>query len=477
MPLRTTREIGWGRALVGAVALFALLAAGSARAQGGVDCPRARILGMGDTDEVHWTLTDKLRPAGREQIKVVRDAFQLAPPLLCLAVRRVAFVHDTAKSSVSGRNKVNDRQDLLYLNSAAPEFDEQILAHNERARVEAMHTVLHEATHAAQRLLYTQSKASPPAWLEWRPDAELWTGQAQALAKRTVRDMRLDRGVFQEWERLHGTFQRRGLADGYYGKGWTGVLAQAPGFASAYGGEDVAEDMAEIAGWALVANRFASAAAGEAYPTQNQACFAMRKEPGPGIPANLAAVFTKVGFAQSIGFISEAAYADCVGRLKIRGQGNGFFSFENGQEKRRYTQNLAGRIGQLGDSWSFELSARGNIDIEDKGSKAADIRLTLAIAPGEDALEMVSFPRGLYHIGPGERAFNTLQITYNDDGEEKLAMEVWEADVLIARASHQLVEGAVFVKQLINHTELFKLPQPPKQPRLITFRKEGDGAN
>lgn len=33
------------------------------------------------------------------------------------------------------------------------------------------------------------------------------------------------------------------------------------------------------------------------------------------------------------------------------------------------------------------------------------------------------------------------------------------------------IKGSVFVKTFINHTELFKLPQAPKQERIMTLRK------
>lgn len=87
-------------------------------------------------------------------------------------------------------------------------------------------------------------------------------------------------------------------------------------------------------------------------------------------------------------------------------------------------------------------------------------------------LEMVSFPRGLYNIGPGHGSNNSLIIWYNEGDGEVPAIEVFQAEVLVARASLDLIEGSVFVKQYINHTELFKLPLAPKQERVITFRKE-----
>lgn len=455
-------------------ALLATLLLGFAAPALGEDCSHIRILGRADADEVHYSFEGKIFPASREQRKVVRDAFALVSPLLCRAVQRVVFVFDPDKKSVSGRNKSNDRQDLLYLNAAAPKFQDQILASSERARVEAMQTVIHEAAHAASRLLYTRSEATPPAWLEWRPDEDLWSSDALSLADKAIANTRLEKGLFQEWQRLHDSFARAGLADNYYGDDWTGVLALAPGFASAYGGEDVAEDIAEIVGWAQISKLFGSVAASEAYPDQNQACLGMQKESGPGIPGKLAAVFAKVGFAQSLGLITDDAYKDCVGNLKIRGNDSGFFTIEDGQQIKHYGGDVKGRIGQIGndDSYFFELDATGTIGIEDEGGKPAKIRLTLEISAGADSLGLVSFPRGLYHIGPGRGAFNTLQITYQDQGENKIGIEIWEADVLIGRSSSELVEGAVFIKKYINYTELIKLPVPPKKPRIITFRKD-----
>jgi len=436
-------------------------------------CDSIRILSGSDKDEVHWSLEDKLVPATRNQRGVVREAFELAPPLLCAAVRRVAFVYEPAKQGVSGKNKSNDRQDLVYLNAAAPRFQDQLLGSSERARVEAMQTVLHESTHAATRLLYTRSKEAPPAWLEWRPDEDLWEGEALALADEAIARTRLEKGVFQEWGRMHASFVAAGLAHAYYGDDWSGVLADAPGFASAYGGEDIAEDIAEIAGWALVSRRFRGVLGDDTDSTLDQACLQMRKESGPSIPARLAAVFTKVAFAHSLGLLDDEAYDECVGRLAIRGDGSGFFTWEDGDLSRAYTSDVEGTLGTAGDGeWVMQMSARGSIGVEDEGERNARIRFTLTIETDEDDVDLVSFPRGHYRIGPGQYPFNTLQITYRKDGDDALAIEVFEGDVLIARGGTDVVEGAVFVRRYINYTELIKVPVPPKTPMLITFRKD-----
>lgn len=119
-------------------------------------------------------------------------------------------------------------------------------------------------------------------------------------------------------------------------------MGESPGFASTYGGdEDTAEDIAEITGWALISKLLAGIAGDQIYTDENRACRAMQKQPGPGIPAKLAAVFAKVGFVHSLGFITDEAYDDCVGNLKIRGDGSGFFTIEAGQQIVKYSRNAS----------------------------------------------------------------------------------------------------------------------------------------
>ena len=184
-------------------------------------------------------------------------------------------------------------------------------------------------------------------------------------------------------------------------------------------------------------------------------------------------VLSKVGFVQSVGFIDEVDYRECVGNLRVRANSNGFCSFEGGRQNKSYTQNVKGGIGQRNGQgpWIFTFEATGSIGVEDEGSRSARVMLYLELAPGDRQLDMVSFPRGLYRIGPNHSSNNKLIIWYNDGSGEVPAIEVFQADVLVARASGNLIEGSVFVKTFINHTELFKLPQAPKQERVMTFRK------
>jgi len=348
-----------------------------------------------------------------------------------------------------------------------------------RAELTFIHSIIHEAAHVADHLLDSQR-------MENAPSPSLWENPprgAMALASETVTKNRLKKGFRQEWERTHHSFVERGVAIDYDEDQETVYLGdEGPahaGFMTSYGsknaGEDIGEMTAGVLMRAFIEDRNPVAAAEYPDYIEDFACNALRKRQAPGVPGNLAAVFTKVGFLQSAGFITDQAYEECVGKLKIRGKGSGFFTIEAGQEVKQYTQKVEGRIGRKGEKgpWFLEVEAKGTIGIENKGTKPARIRLTLETSPASDRKQVVPFPRGLYRIGPGSSVSNTLQIFYSDSGEEKIGIEVTEADILISRASHKLVEGAVFIKKYRNYTELLKrLEQTPKKELIITFRKK-----
>ena len=71
-----------------------------------------------------------------------------------------------------------------------------------------------------------------------------------------------------------------------------------------------------------------------------------------------------------------------------------------------------------------------------------------------------------------QSANNESLCNYPDESKNKIAVEVWEADILIGRGSRELAEGAVFIKKYINYTELREIPVTPKKPSFITLRKD-----
>lgn len=475
-PFKTLRNAI--RSIVG-LSLLLLSASTAAHAA----CRPIRILEdtVSAANEVMLTDTLAVHDPKANQRQMVREAEERLTPFLCQAVTRLAYLDkDSQDSGIGWTNPA--KPDLVNL-SATGQANENMLDlqgpnrdYAPMYRAGTIHAVIHEAAHSAIFLLEANNGLEKEFSITDLLSGDTrWSDEAISMAQEIVKRNRLNGGFEQEWTRVHQSFVDNGQAREYHGRGipqMTNDEILRIGVMSAYGGDEVSEDIAEMTASVLSTTAFAHEGVSEL--SQDLGCQKMQAESGPGIPDELAAIFTKVGFVQSVGFIDEIDYRECVGGLRVRGNGNGIFSFEGGQENRSYTQNVKGSIGKRNGQgpWLFTFEATGSIGLEDEGTKTARAMLTLEIAPGSKDLEMVSFPRGLYNIGPGHGSNNSLIIWYNEGDGEVPAIEVFQAEVLVARASLDLIEGSVFVKQYINHTELFKLPQAPAQERILTFRKE-----
>ena len=443
-------------------------------------CPPIRILddSVSSAKEVILTDTFDVMEPGSNQIEMVREAEKRMTPMLCRAVTRLAYLDSTGEGGELGiTNPAKPDLVNIFGTGQGGEKNLDLSGGNRKYapayRASTIHTILHESVHSATFLLEAHNGLEKEFSItELLSGDTRWSTEATSMAKEAVKSNRLKGGLENEWKRVHQSFIDAGLANNYHGRGDTKMTDDQilrMGVMSAYGGDEPKEDIAEMTAGILSTTAFAQQGATEF--SEDLACRRMQAEVGPGIPDELAAVFTKVGFVQSLGFIDEVDYRECVGNLKVRAPSNGFFSFEGGQQNRSYTQNVKGGIGKRDAQgpWIFTFEATGSIGVEDEGTKSARVLLTLESAPGDKKLDHVSFPRGLYRLDSSPN--NGLVILYNDGSGEVPAIEVFQADVLVARASHDLIEGSVFVKTYINHTELFKLPQAPKQERVITFRK------
>lgn len=448
---------------------------------------------------------------GPNQIWVVREAARRMRPLMCQAVRRVAFFdQDLAKNAgLAGRT---DRRtaDLLQMSAAASaglaselllrlpdELDEHrarvpqdvrkyelAKASAELARVVTMQAILHEAAHATDYLLRRESVE------EGAGAHATWNAGARALARAAIARNLLQGGLREEWERMHEAFVDAGMAAPYHGRGQRSGMSAGDlvsgGFMSGYGGDKVTDDIAEMTAWALVSDayvekaRTAGGADGAARP--DLACEAMQAEPGPSIPPRLAAVYTKLGLLQTLGFISEQVYENCVGKLRVRGEGPGFHSFRNGKLARTYAGSIVRRIGQVDGSgpYLFEMTAEGTIDITDRKGSVTEanvpsrILLRLDVSPSGlfSGLDEVSYPRGFYGVGEVHGRHNRLRIVRTDNGNT--IMDVAQGVALVARASRELIEGSVFVQRAYNFSgglmSSIAGHEPVGKETLFTFR-------
>jgi hypothetical protein len=414
---------------------------------------------------------------GPTQRAYVEKARRLMAPLVCAGARRVAFVEEE-----SGREAWVGKARPDLINVPESRGGEAIIGPDSPAgtrsivRAELLHALVHEGTHAASNLLaeYDGTTAALPTYDRYgrriigRRD---WTDAGLEEARRVVERARLANGLYQEWARVHDSFVAQGLAAKYHGLGPRGDLSSdhliRAGFTTGYAGDRPGEDIAELT--AAVTTRDVYAAEGSTKPPLDLACQAMRAESGPGVPERLASHFTKVGFLQSIGFLTDADYDYCVGQLKIRGEGSGVFSFNGDALTHEYRGNPRGTIGRSedGSRYIFRFEADGSVTTR-RATRDVTARLLLDLGPTDRPLEHVSFPRGLFKIRPGSP--HSFQVVTEGRNGDQIVVDVTEGVVLVARASHALVEGSVVLQRVSDRTSLLPLPMPQRE-RVMTFRK------
>ena len=274
------------------------------------NCPHVVVLDKRDSNQVYFKYDSRIENPGEAQIRFLNKALDRFTPILCQAVRRVVFIKLSDKPTVGGWSMSNDRQDLVYLSSYRTQsWNEPKIAGSPSAQAKANQKFVHESSHAAIRLLQSRQKSSPLGMLQGRPDSNLWTVTAGNMAKAIIQRLRLEKGVLREWLRLHEAFQGFGYAGAYYGEDWAKNSTAAVdhvknGFASAYGGEDPMEDIAELVGWAIAGDLFTAGARRE---LKGEACITLGVHDKTGVPSRFAAVYTKLRFLQSMGVKRSSA--------------------------------------------------------------------------------------------------------------------------------------------------------------------------
>lgn len=457
-------------------------------------CTHVRVLAAGDDDEIVEYNDARLENAGPRQLDVLGEALDMMPDVLCQSVRRVAFLYrppeDEDKPAIDAWTNRNEHQDLVYLNTYNYlAWNEDIVDRSPGLRAAAIQRMIHESTHAAIRLIQSQQKAEPYRFRQERADENLWPANARQLAKSVVKSNRLNSGVIREWERLHLAFVSAGMSEEYYDDDWTEkvgysveYLAKA-GFMSPYGGEQAIEDIAEMTSWATVR--------GTPDEPEDGACQVMSGRAGPSINRDDAAVFTKLNFVRTLGFISEQHYKACVGSLHIEAPGPGFFSYKSGNLARSYTVNPnagAGRGSGDDEQWLIaNITAEGSVTTSSE-EVPVTVTLMLNVTPLVDAITDpgkradrlailpadVSYPRGVYHVGFRHSKLNRLQMARQSDGA--LIMDVGQGVALVSRASSDGIEGSVAIQRVFNYSggllSAIAGDEPVKHPTKITFRHE-----
>lgn len=301
-----------GMALAAGVAATMLTSDVAVHAQGGSLCGPIRVM-EGLRDRATMALAEVggfVADPGPTQREYVEKARQLMTPFVCAAVRRVAFI-ETDNESVEGWVSPT-RPDLIHLPEAlAGERLLHRLSRNAERRARTLHSLVHEATHAASNLLKQYDASADEVTLSSKAGQALfgsdeWTDAGRNEARRIVERSRLRSGLYTEWDALHESLVKAGLARPYHGEGNKHMepdALQVHGFTTGYGGDKAGEDIAELT--AAIRTRDVNAEEGRSEAPRDVACQVMRKQPGPGVPDGFTPFFTKVGFLHSVGFISD----------------------------------------------------------------------------------------------------------------------------------------------------------------------------
>lgn len=444
-------------------------------------CSDIKILerGMDVTDLALGDVFSLVDP-GPNQKQIVEDAKAYFSDLHCQAVTRIAFLNEdgedgTRMAWVGGT--VRDLLNIAATSSKASETNLGLRTQGAIYKANLVSTLVHEATHAADNLLNFVAPRREVQTSERLFSHNEWSSGALSLAKNIIKINLLDRGLRHEWKQIHERAVQLDFALPYHHQGDSNMSADEiikMGVASGYGGDEAAEDIAEMTAGIIAARAWPQYGAIPPTPAEDLICERMQAVAGPGIPGELALIYAKVGLLNSVDLISDLEYDYCVGNLKIRAPGNGFFTLKNQQQTNTYTGNVQGRIGHTADGtrWAFQLEATGLVDLSGEGEKQARIELTIPLAPASEPRP--SFPRGIYGIGRGINGVGagaTINIYYRDEGKEKLAVTAESGLVLVSRASTKLVEGSISIARFVNWTSLLAMPESAGD-MVITFRKK-----
>jgi hypothetical protein len=268
-------------------------------------------------------------------------------------VTRIAYVSEDGDDGQKIAWVGGTIQDLLNIAATSSKASELNLSQRGVApiyRANVVTTMVHEATHAADNLLNFVAPQRQVDLSERVMASNDWSGDDLEFARNIVQTNLLDQGLRHEWEKLHMTAVRLGYAQNYHHGGDRSMSADAiikMGVASGYGGDEAAEDIAEMASGILSGRAWTKYGATVPNPPDDLICERMRAEPGPGIPQELALIYAKVGLLNSVGLIGDLEYDYCVGNLKVSAPGNGFFTIKDSRQDNAYTGDVKGTIAKM----------------------------------------------------------------------------------------------------------------------------------
>jgi len=398
-----------------------------------------------------------IQTPGPYQLASLMAALKLMEPLLCQAVHHIAFVSfPLMEEYMAGAVlQVGLQGDFMIINVES-NFDEARLASSEYYRVILANTIIHESGHAAEALLNSEG-SSPGAY------GGLWPESSRTLAKQTIDKVRLRKGFGSEWRRVQDSFEKHDWASSYTPQGYvtnatnemTSSQVAHGGFMSRYGATSWWDDIAEFVALTYMSRYLESV--GRTGPTRKDlGCEQLQAYSGENVPANLAAVYTKLLFIRDLGLVRAEDVARCIGpKLGLQTTQKGIHLWMGGRNYRNFTGDLAAGISTetLGNR-VFTLTATGEAGFAGD-TFPARIELRLDLGGTTDALEDVSWPRGVYELGlVGD---NNLYLRL--DGAKAANFDVMDGFVLVSEASTDRIAGSAVVQRVMRMQAPIPIPE------------------
>lgn len=424
-----------------------------------------------------WQATSSLRFPGPYQLAATQAALARMTPLLCQSIGRIVFAHvPAAGKKLAGVNSLT-AGDLILIN-ITDILSEEALVANAARRLMLQATLAHEAGHTAETLLTVEGSANagPVKTVLKQNYSGSWGFPARTLANKTIENVRLEAGMRAEWLRMHTSFQDHGWA-GDYGQfpeergnppAWEAEDIARAGFISHYASTNWADDIAESVAWAYYSRITADAYAENHFERfrLDHGCIQMQSYRKPNLPAQYAALYTKLQFLKDLGLVYPQGVKECTGDdLGVPQDEPGFHVWQDGSKKRSYQIGLSAHIGTKQNGVPvFEMEGGGDAGFGDK-TYPAKVKLRLDLGNRFDSFDKVSWPRGVYELGlTGDNNFSIRL-----DGAKAGNFDAMDGFVLVAESSAKRIAGSIVLQRVFRLSAPIPVPERYDPPLVVRF--------
>lgn len=426
-------------------------------------CAHVRVLD-GEADRAWFPRRDwPVERPGPLQLALIDAALSRLPPLLCQGVSRIALVDASALPEADQFRGFVDQGvegDLVYFNiTRIPTlradilpYSETGLARNIENRVVFQHAITHEVAHTFEALLGAELDAG-------------FTGRetldARTIARETIDRVRLRGSLRGTWLAMHQSFESVGLAApfGLLAAGTSPASIAEAGFISRYGSTNAADDIAEMIARPITGPEFERNGLTAVTDGDVSGCVQMRTYTDESVPAEYAALFTKLRFLQDLGVISETDVRWCTGQslgLRVLSD-RGFLIAQGDAAANAFNRDPESTLSGV----DYRFQSRGTVMFGDASYDArAILDLEFPSVWGE-----VGFLRGIYPISAG--SVNTFDLAVAD--QPAASFTVTDGYVLIASATNERIIGSVFANIGFRYDAPFPVPQTFDPPLVISF--------